>query len=244
MSSDASNRQSDTKRASRWEVYFPAAPGMDRHEIYVASFPPIIYFWPAMLTFFSCGLLQQAQWVTPGTLGWIALLVFGFNVLVVVQDFDQKKFLILLLVVLALGLGVWILNMKGFTFLGSAVRWLIGLNPTFSTSAFLIFAFILAFLFAWGLIRPMFDYWKLEHNEFVHYIQPFGRDMSVPRVGSTVTKHIPDMLEFILTLGGGSLVIKREGQVRATIPHIPFLGRRMKAIERMLSETRVTTSDD
>jgi len=92
-------------------------------------------------------------------------------------------------------------------------------------------------------MRPMFNYWKLEHNEFVHYIQPFGRDMSIPRVGSTVSKEIPDILEFILTLGGGSLVIRREGEVVATIPNIPFLGRRMKVIEKMLSEQRVITYD-
>ena len=110
-----------------------------------------------------------------------------------------------------------------------------------STSAYLILAVILTIFFCWGMIRPMFDYWILEHNEFVHYIQPFGRDMSVPRSGSTVSKDIPDILEYILTLGGGSLVIKREGEVVATIPHIPFLGRRMKVIEKMLSEQRVTT---
>ena len=91
------------------------------------------------------------------------------------------------------------------------------------------------------MMRPLFDYWKLEHNEFVHYIQPFGRDMSIPRMGSTVSKEIPDMLEFFLTYGGGSLVIRRDGEVRARITNIPFLGRRMKIIEKMLSEQRVTT---
>ena len=67
--------------------------------------------------------------------------------------------------------------------------------------------------------------------------------MSLPRMGSTVTKQIPDMLEFFLIFGGGSLVIKREGRIWATIPHIPFLGRRMHAIEKMLAETRVTSFD-
>ena len=84
----------------------------------------------------------------------------------------------------------------------------------------------------------------MSQHEFVHYIQPFGRDMSIPRAGSTVTKQIPDILEFMLTCGGGSLVIKREGRTWAVIPHIPFLGWRMKVIEKMLSETRVTTMDE
>ena len=100
-----------------------------------------------------------------------------------------------------------------------------------------------AVLFLWGLLHPIFNYWRFEHNEFVHFIQPFGRADSIPRAGSTVTKDIPDMLEYILTLGGGSLVIVREGQERARIPDIPFLGWRMKALDKMLSETRVTSVD-
>lgn len=231
------------KEVSRWEVYFPSPGPEDRHAIYIASFPPIVYFWPAILTFFFCGVAQFLGIIADGTLGWITLCVFAFNILVIVQDFDQKKFLILILAIVALGLSAWIINMKGFEFLKNAVKALIDLNPTLSTSAYLLFGAILLILFCWGMLRPMFDYWKLEHNEFVHYIQPFGRDMSIPRVGSTVSKDIPDILEFILTLGGGSLVIRREGEIVATIPNIPFLGRRMKVIEKMLSEQRVTTYD-
>ena len=42
------------KEASRWEVYFPFGYREDRHAIHVASFPPIVYFWPAILVFFFC----------------------------------------------------------------------------------------------------------------------------------------------------------------------------------------------
>jgi hypothetical protein len=238
-----SSEKKSHKEVSRWEVYLPTPGPEDRHEIYIASFPSIVYFWPAILTFFLCGVAQYFELISPGTLGWFAILAFAFNILVIVQDFDQKKFLILVLFIITMGLCVWIINMKGFTFLSSITQWLIGLEPTLSTSAYLIFGITLLLLFCWGMIHPLFDYWKFEHNEFVHYIQPFGRDMSIPRIGSTVSKHVPDILEFILTLGGGALVIRREGEVVATIPHIPFLGRRMKVIEKMLSEQRVTTYD-
>ena len=231
------------KKVSRWEVYFPSGKLEGRRSIYVASFPAIIYFWPLIVVFFTCGILQNYTDIPKGTLGWVALLAFGFNILVIVQDFDQKKFLILILAVVAISLGVWIVQMKELTFLESFVNAMIGLEPTLSTSAYFIFGSILILLMGWGLIHPMFDYWQLAHNEFVHYIQPFGRDISIPRQGSTVVKQIPDILEFILTLGGGCLVISRNGEVMARIPHIPFLGRRMKAIEKLLSETRVTTID-
>lgn len=232
------------QKESRWEVYWPKKQTSNRKAIYIASFPPIVYFWPGMLTFFVCGLLQASTGIDPGTLGWIAIGVFTLNILTIVQDFDQKKFLILILVVIVGGLGAWIINMKGIEFLKNWVHAIIGLAPAFSTSAYFILAAILFLLLIWGLIRPLFDYWRFEHNEFVHYIQPFGRDQSIPRMGSTVAKQVPDMLEFILTWGGGSLVITREGRTWATIPHIPFLGWRMRAIEKMLSETRVTSVEE
>jgi hypothetical protein len=231
------------KEVSRFEVYFPNPGPEDRHAIYIASFPPIVYFWPAIFTFFFCGFAQRFGLLAEGTLGWIAISMFAFNILVIVQDFDQKKFLILVLGIFTFILLAWIINMKGFEFLKNITQALINTNPTMSTSAYLLFGLILSGLFCWGMLRPMFDYWRFEHNEFVHYIQPFGRDMSIPRVGSTVSKDVPDILEFILTLGGGSLVVRREGEIVATIPHIPFLGRRMKVIEKMLSEQRVTTYD-
>ena len=92
------------------------------------------------------------------------------------------------------------------------------------------------------MTTPRFNYWRLEPNEFVHYIQPWGRDQSIPRLGSTVSREVPDVLELILTFGGGTIVIKREGQVVARIEHVPFLGKRMKSIERLLGVTRVQQS--
>ena len=93
-------------------------------------------------------------------------------------------------------------------------------------------------------LRAYLDYMKTfiilseAHNGGL-IIQPWGRDQSIPRLGSTVTREVPDVLELILTFGGGTLAIKREGQVVARIEHVPFLGKRMKSIERLLGVTRV-----
>ena len=90
------------------------------------------------------------------------------------------------------------------------------------------------------MAQPRRDYWRIEPNEFVHYVQPWGRDQSIPRQGSTVSREVPDVLELLLTFGGGTIAIKREGQVVARIEHVPFLGKRMRSIEKMLGVTRVT----
>ena len=227
------------KTPSVWEIYFPRR-GPDHHgSIYLASFPEIIFFWPVILAAFFCAFLQGVLGLSGASVGWFFVMLMIFNFIVLVHDFDQKRFLIFILFVSVFWLLVWITNLYGFTFLKSFARWLLDFNPTISSDGYLLLGSFLLVLFCWGLISPLFDYWRIEPNEFVHYTQPVGRDLSIARANCSVSKEIPDVFECLLTGGGGSLVIKRDQQILATIKNIPFLGLRMAAIEHVLAETRV-----
>jgi len=230
-------------KLSIWEVYYPRDVMGERDSIPVASFPMIIYFWPAMVSFLVCGIFQSFGWFSPQALGMVSTAFLTLNLLVIVTDLDQKKFVIALLLIALAGAGVYISNLKDLGIASAIGGWFGSLDVHYSTHAYMIIGVVLLVLFGLGMVQPRFNYWRLERNEFVHYIQPFGRDQSIPRQGSTVTREVPDMLEMILTFGGGTIVIKREGQVEARIEHVPFLGRRMKAIERLLGSTHVTIRD-
>jgi hypothetical protein len=227
---------------SAWDVYWPKRDDTRANSVRLASFPLILYFWPTLITFVACACLQGLGWVAPATLGWWGLCALAFNLLVLVTNLDQKKFLIAILSLALAGLGIWIGSLKGITFFSAAYDWLGGLEITLSTHAYAMVSCLLVVFSLLGLIQPRVDYWRLESNEFVHYLQPFGRDQSIPRQGSTVTREVPDILEFLLSFGGGTLVIRREGQAVARIDHVPFLGRRMVAIERLLGVTRVESA--
>ena len=236
---DKGLEKSERKRESVWEVYWPGNPNIDRDGVPVASFPMIIYFWPAMLVFLGCGLIQSFSSEPSVGLGWIATGMLAFNLMVIVTDLDQKKFVIVTLLVALMGLGAWITTLKDMGVVGSLLGGLGSLNLYYSTHVYFTLFFTLSFFLLIGLLQPRFNYWRLEPNEFVHFKLPLGRDQSVPRQGSTVTREIPDVLELLLTFGGGTLVIKRDGQVVARIEHVPFLSRRMKAIDKLLGVTRV-----
>ncbi|MCP3916444.1 MAG: hypothetical protein GY711_12880 [bacterium] len=230
---------STRKKESIWEVYWPSKYNEDATAIPVASFPMIIYFWPSLFAFLFCGVSQQFGWLSPQVLGWVATAFLAFNLMIIVTDLDQKKFIIVALVLILIAAGAWITTLKDLGFVNHIYDWLRGLDVSYSTHAYYVLFFFLWFFFVIGMVQPRFNYWRLESNEFVHYIQPWGRDQSVPRLGSTVTREVPDVLELLLTFGGGTLVIRREGQVVARIQHVPFLGRRMASIEQMLGVTRV-----
>jgi len=229
-------------KESIWEIYFPRNVTEDKAAVLVASFPQIIYFWPSLFVLFFCGLLQSFG-VEPAFLGWFATVSLLFNLLVIVTDLSQKKFMIAVLSLVVIGLLVYIAHQKDFGFVSSIGHWIAGLSLVYSTDVYLILTVFLWLFMALGLLQPRLDYWRFEPNEFTHYVQPWGRDQSVPRPGSTVTREIPDVLEMALTFGGGTLVVRRDGQVVARVENVPFLGRRMVAIERMLGVTRVKSMD-
>lgn len=238
--SDKTTPSTKSPKVSIWDVYYPRNVDAPAESVPVASFPMIIYFWPTVLIFLGGGLLQLAGWASPTLVGALATVILALNLLVIVTDLDQKRFLIVLLLLLVFGLLVYIANKNEWGFVSAVFGWLGGLELTYGTDTLLTLGVLLAIFFAVGMANPRLDYWLLEANEFVHYVQPWGRDQSFPRQGSTVAREIPDILELILTFGGGTLVIKREEQVVARIEHVPFLSRRMRAIDRLLSSTRVT----
>ena len=237
--SEAANQARETP----WEVYWPRRTDADRTAIPVASFPPIVYFWPTMIALAAGAALQGLGWIGEVAVGWAVTASLAFNLTVIVLDLDQKKFLIVTLLAALVGVLGWIAHDREWAVLSSASAWAAGLTPTYSTDALLLLFASIAALFLVGMMRPRFDYWRFEPNEFTHYVQPFGRDLSIPRQGSTVSREVPDLLEFFLLFGGGSLVVKREGQVVARVDHIPFLGRRMQALEKMLGVTRVQSHE-
>ena len=245
----ASGASKPRRKESIWEVYYPLDPDGEKDFVPVASFPMIIYFWPAMVAFLVCGIVQMITGTPVGedgfsgsNLGWWATAALAFNLMVIVTDLDQKKFVITLLLLALGGAGLYVGHLKEWAIIGDIGSWIARMEVYYSTDTYFIVGFFLTLFFFVGMATPRFDYWKIEPNEFVHYIQPWGRDQSIPRQGSTVTRDVPDVLELILTFGGGSLVIKREGQVVARIEHVPFLGRRMRSIEKLLGVTRVKHS--
>lgn len=163
------------KSASVWEVYMPRRGPRTHGTVYVASFSPILYFWPALVVCVLAALSQAASGRESVCAGWFFVGMLTLNLLVLAHDFDQKQFIILLLILIVLGLVAWIVNLYGFTFLRNAVNWIFGFKPMLSTDTYLLIGGVLIVLFVLGSISPRFSYWKLEQNEFIHYLQPAGR---------------------------------------------------------------------
>ena len=116
------------KKESVWEVYYPSRDRGEREAVPIASFPMIIYFWPTMVTFLLCGLLQGVTRIPETALGFAAAAVWAFNLLVIVTDLDQKKFIIAVLILVLLIVLGWVAHLKHWTFFFELFAWFRGLQ--------------------------------------------------------------------------------------------------------------------
>src|SRR5262245_45772855 len=157
-----------------WEIYFPLRGSRGHGPVYIASFPQILYFWPTLIVVLGAALSQRISESESSTAGWSFLGALVLNFIVLAHDFDQKQFLIFVLVLVVLGMLMWISALYGFTFVQTAAGRVFALQPIISTDAYLVFGSALTLLMVWGIISPLFSYWKFEQNEFVHYSQPVG----------------------------------------------------------------------
>ena len=85
--------------------------------------------------------------------------------------------------------------------------------------------------------------WKITPNEFEHI--SFGRsDDSLARGAKRVRCKYPDLLELILCGAGTLEVYSSTGRTKLkSIPNVPLLPLKRRAIDRILSATAVVSSD-
>jgi len=177
-------------------------------------------------------------------LGWlyIWILVLVFLTLGVDVDRNQAAFWILLVIALYV-LGLWLHDVKHFTFFGDIYRWFVRLGVQYDRSFGLAVSIILLvpylLMLLWGRIN---DRWRITHNEFEHY--SFGRmDDSLGRGAKTIRTYYPDVFELLLGLAGTLIVYNATGtRELRRIPHVMLLPLVRKRLNRILETVSITTA--
>ena len=84
-------------------------------EIYLRSYPKVIFFWPLLVTSVVLWIIQ-ALTDPSSTLGYVWLIVFFINIFVTAFDFSSTKFFVLVLAILIVVLLVVFMVLPNFTF--------------------------------------------------------------------------------------------------------------------------------
>jgi len=202
-------------------------------EIYLRSYPKVIFFWPMALISFVLWLLQL---LVPTPVAWYGnfwLIVFFINMFIVAFDFNSTKFFILILVAVVVVILLVFLVPGLFAGLGGGT-----FNPGLTAEFYLVVTLIMALILGLVFIGSRFDYWKIERNEIYHKSGVFSSAERIPTKSLRIKKEIPDVFEFFILRAGSITLMPGHGDV-IHLPTVLNINKKQKQIDSLLSYVSV-----
>ena len=166
-------------------------------EIYIRSYPKIIFFWPLLITSIVLWIIQ-ALTDPSSTLGYVWLIVFFINIFVTAFDFSSTKFFVLVLAILLVVLLLVFMVLPNFTFDITGFK----LNLMLPWDFYMVMTIILVFILGIVIISTRFEYYKIERNEIIHKSGIFSTAERFPAKSLRFKKEIPDVFEFFMLRAG------------------------------------------
>jgi len=120
----------------------PDTPSKPITEVYLRSYPKVIFFWPMALVSFVLWLLQMIVDEPEAAFGNFWLVVFFVNMFIVAFDFSSSKFFVLIMVVVVVVLLIVFLVPGIFAPISPGD----GFDPKLTKEFYLVTTIIMAFV--------------------------------------------------------------------------------------------------
>ncbi|MHA1987080.1 MAG: hypothetical protein ACW98D_10610 [Promethearchaeota archaeon] len=204
-------------------------------EIYIRSYPKIIFFWPLLITSFILWLIQLFSPDVIPILGTVWFIVFFINIFVTAFDFSSTKFFVLILAIVIILLLVVFLVLPNF-----AISLNLGaINLSLSTQFYLAMTLILLFILGIVVISTRFEYYKIERNEIIHKTGIFSSAERFPVKSLRFKKEIPDVFEFFLLRAGKMTIDPGHSDEVMVLPTVLNINKIEKNLDWLLSHVSV-----
>jgi hypothetical protein len=205
------------------------------NEVFLRSYPKVIFLWPLLLTSFILWILQLLQ---PTELqawyGNIWLIVLFSNLFIMAFDFSSAKFFVLVMVVVVVILLVVFLVLPNVSIPVIGGNFNLELTPNF----YLVITLVLVFILGLVLISARFDYWKIERNEIYHKTGLFANAERMPTKSLRIKKEIPDVFEFFALRAGSITLLPGHGDV-VHLNTVLNINKKQEQIDSLLSYVSV-----
>ena len=182
------------------------------NEVYLRSYPKVIFLWPLLLVSFILWILQLLQpTVLQPWYGNIWLIVLFSNLFIIAFDFSSAKFFLLIMAIVVVLLLVFFLVLpnlqEALPIPGEEFN--LGLTPNF----YIVITLVLVFILGLVVVSARFDYWKIERNEIYHKSGLFASAERMPTKSLRILKEIPDVFEFFVLRAGSITLMPGHGDV-------------------------------
>ncbi len=204
-------------------------------EIYLRSYPKIIFFWPLLLVSFFWWILQLFGDKPIGWLGTVWMIVFFTNLFITAFDFSSTKFFVMILAIVVILLLVAFIVLPNIAVNISFEDFNLGLTEGFYLTTTIILAIILGFV----ILSSRFDYWKLERNEIYHKSGIFSSAERYPVKSLRLKKEIPDVFEYFLLRAGSMTLLPGRADEVIHLPTVLNINKKEEHIDWLLSHVSV-----
>ncbi len=202
-------------------------------EIYLRSYPKVIFFWPMALVSFVLWLLQMVVVEPEQWFGNFWLIVFFVNMFIVAFDFSSTKFFVLILVVVIVVI-LFVFLVPGFLVPQGGIS----LDPGLTAEFYFVVTIIMSLILGLVVLGSRFDYWKIERNEIYHKSGIFSSAERIPTKSLRILKEIPDVFEFFI-LRAGSITLMPGHQDVIKLPTVLNINKKQKQIDYLLSHVSI-----
>lgn len=209
------------------------------------SFPKAVFAWPlaasGLVVLAADGLGASGPWA-----GWLQLACALLVLFALALDADAVGCAVLILLAGLFGFfALWLRlasNVDLFHLTWTALKNLI---PNASTEVAYLSLSAGGFLILYAVLRTVYDgRWQVTPNEFQRKVT-LRRHESHARGAKTVQAEFPDLLEWLLGFGAGTLTVRdpRTRRIIDRVPHVFFLTSKINRIERLLELREVVHAD-
>ena len=211
----------------------PDTPSKPVNEVFLRSYPKVIFFWPMALVSFVLWLMQMIVSTPVAWFGNLWLIVFFVNMFIVAFDFNSAKFFVLIMVAVIVILLLVFLVPDLFTgFTGGTF------NPGLTAEFYLVVTIIMALILGLVVLSSRFDYWKIERNEIYHRSGIFSSAERLPTKSLRIKKEITDVFEFFILRAGSITLMPGHGDV-INLPTVLNINKKQKQIDYLLSHVSI-----
>lgn len=209
-------------------------PAKHPTEIYIRSYPKVIFFWPLLITSFVLWLIQAFN--DPNTmLGYVWFIVFFVNLFVTAFDFSSTKFFVLILAIVVVVLILVFMVLPRFSISLTGLEIDLALTWQF----YMVMTIILLFILGIVIISTRFEYYKIERNEIIHKKGIFSTAERFPSKSLRFKKEIPDVFEFFMLRAGKFTIMPGKADEVMILPTVLNISKKEKQLDWLLSHVSV-----
>lgn len=209
-------------------------PAKHPTEIYIRSYPKVIFFWPLLITSFVLWLIQAFN--DPNTmLGYVWFIVFFVNLFVTAFDFSSTKFFVLILAIVVVVLILVFMVLPRFSISLTGLE----IDLTLTWQFYMVMTIILLFILGIVIISTRFEYYKIERNEIIHKKGIFSTAERFPSKSLRFKKEIPDVFEFFMLRAGKFTIMPGKADEVMILPTVLNISKKEKQLDWLLSHVSV-----